>query len=190
MDFIWRQLFWELNRNSLLKRKTPLRPPQTRKHIDRTNGFSLHYPADWAPTEANEEVTKFLIVSPSGNRCWVIVVPNPLSTGANAKSIVQSLIRNKSLIEEEFRKTYADAYVSSVRPVLMSGKNDAALLSYSLQYNAFDISAVIAVLEAHIPVQGFTYKVGCSTVGETLSDEFRSGSTIVFRSFVFIPKSD
>ena len=41
-------------------------------YVDPTNGFSVRYNDNWVPSQPNEEVTKLLIVSPEGNRCWVI----------------------------------------------------------------------------------------------------------------------
>ena len=162
------------------------------KHVDRQHGFSVYYESDWVRREPNEVQTKLVVVSPVEHRCWVTVIDNPSSTGENSKEVVAFLLKSgKQLLEDTLTERFADAYVDSIRPVLMSGNYDSALFSYSYRYRTIDIDDIIAVLEAHIPTKGFTYKVGCSTVSDgDLTPEFENGAAIFFRSFMIIPRQD
>jgi hypothetical protein len=158
-------------------------------HIDRANGFSVAYGSSWKQVQPNEEVTKLVVNAPDGSRCWVTVVPNPLSTDEDAPRIVQGLINNKAGLQAALSKVLGEVHVAEVRPVIMSGNRDAALISYSFKHSALDKKIAVAVLEAHILVQAFTYKVGCSTLDSALNGDSETGAGSFMRSFLFIPRS-
>lgn len=165
-------------------------PDARQKFVDRQNGFSVYYGAGWQRAEPNEEVTKLLVISPSGYRCWVTTIQNPYSTGENAKQLVEYLVKNPQSVEKNLKQIYQDVYVASIRPVQMSGQYYSALLSYSFQYTAFDSTMVVGALETHIFIKGFTYKVGCSAGSDGINtEEFQSGSTTFLRSFMIIPRN-
>ena len=162
------------------------------KHVDRQHGFSVYYEADWVRREPNEPETKLVVVSPVGHRCWVTVIDDPRNTGENSKAIVEYLLTSgKQMLESALTERFPEAYVDSIRPVLMAGSYDSALFSYSYRYRTVDIDEIIAVLEAHTPAKGFTYKVGCSTVSDgDLTPGFDNDAAVFFRSFMIIPRQD
>jgi hypothetical protein len=162
------------------------------KYVDQQHGFSVYYESDWVRREPNEVQTKLVVVSPVGHRCWVTVIDNPSSTDENAKEVVELLLKNgKELLERTLTDRFAEAYVASIRPVVISGNHHSALFSYSYRYRTIDIDEIIAVLEVHTPTKGLTYKVGCSTVSDgDLTAEFENEAAVFFRSFMIIPRQD
>ena len=99
----------------------------TTKFVDRQNGFSVYHGADWITRQPNEKVTKLVVVSPVGNRCWVIVIDNPMSTRKNAKKIVEWLVNNPKSFERQLKKHLGEVHVAEVRPVILSGTLNSAL---------------------------------------------------------------
>ena len=129
-------------------------------------------------------------MSPAGNRCWIAVIDNPNSTGENSKEIVATLVENgKGSLEAALTERFMEAHVASIRPVIISGHYDSALFSYSYRYRTIGVDEIVAVLEAHTPTKGFTYKVSCSTVSDgDLTSEFEKEAAIFFRGFMLIPR--
>ena len=156
------------------------------KHVDRQNGFAVMYDSALTRIAPNESATKLSLTSGDGQRCFVVVVANPLATEENAKSIVSAMLNNRQLLEQEYKKLYKDVYLSSLRPVIASGKYDAAMLTYAAQYEALGAELFITVIEVHLPIRQRTYKIGCST-GRPLDDAFKSSAEGFIRSFQLIP---
>jgi len=161
------------------------------KHVNASEGFSVHYLASWNKIEPNEQVTKLLVRSPSQtSRCWITVVPNPMAKQEYASEIVRSLIGNRAGVEAELKKTYAQVYVSSIRAVQMAGQHTSALMSYVFRSKNYDASIIVKVMEAHVFANQSTYKVGCSeaSTNEGFSQEYTGNSTPFMRSFQIFAK--
>jgi len=153
---------------------------------DRQNGFAVMYDSALTPIAPNESATKLSLTSGDGQRCFVVVIANPLATAENAKSIVAAMVNNRDMMEQEYKKLYKDVYLSSVRPVIASGNYDAAMLTYAAQYEALGAEILMSVIEVHLPIRQRTYKFGCST-GRPLDDSFKSSAESFIRSFQLIP---
>jgi hypothetical protein len=157
------------------------------KHVDRTNSFAVTHDASFSFMEPNEGVTKLLLSPKDGQRCWVIVVPNPLiESQEDVDDVLRFLLERPDLLRAEYEKLYKKVSEVSVSPVVVSGNRRAALASYEATYEAVGVELVISASEAHLLLSQKAYKIGCSTA-DVRDAEFEATVVNFLRGFQILP---